>query len=96
MAKTFALVLYDQISFALKNRDFIAFIISYKLLKITPLSQNAINLVAQFVKIVIRIFKNLLDKYCLFVNNIDVKKFKSNYDNKKAISKIRLFVLEYI
>jgi len=60
------------------------------------LSQNATNLVVQFVKIVIYVFKNLFNKCCLFVNNIDVKKFKSNYNNKKIVSKIKLFVLKHI
>jgi len=87
---------YDQISFALKNCNLIVFITSLKLLRITRLSQNATNLVAQFVRIVIRILKNFFDKYCLFVNDINVKKFKSNYNNKKTILKIKLFILKHI
>ncbi len=58
--------------------------------------QDTTNLIAQFVKIVIRILKNLLNKYYLFVNNIDVKKSKLNYNNKKTILEIKLFVLKYI
>jgi len=60
------------------------------------LLQDTTNLIAQFVKIVIRILKNLLNKYYLFVNNIDVKKSKLNYNNKKTILEIKLFVLKYI
>jgi len=83
-------------SFASKNRNFIAFITSLELLRIIHLSQNTTNLVAQFVKIVIRILKYLLNKCCLFVNNINIKEFKSNYNNKKTILKIKLFVLKHI
>ncbi len=43
-----------------------------------------------------RILKNLLNKCYLFVNNIDIKEFKSNYDNKKIVLEIKLFVLKYI
>jgi len=87
---------YDQINFASKSRNFIVFITSLELLRMTRLSQDTINLVVQFVKIVIRILKNFFDKCCLFVNNINVKKFKSNYNNKKIVLKIRLFVLKHI
>ncbi len=80
----------------LKSCNLIVFIISFKLFRIICLLQNTTNSIAQFVKIVICILKNLLNKYYLFVNNIDIKKFKSNYNNKKTILKIRLFVLKYI
>jgi len=43
-----------------------------------------------------RILKNLFNKYCLFVNNIDIKEFKLNYNNKKIILEIKLFILKYI
>jgi len=87
---------YNQINLALKSRDLIVFITSLELLRITRLSQNATNLVAQFVRIVIRILKNLFDKCCSFVNDINVKEFRSNYNNKKTILEIKLFVLKYI
>jgi len=87
---------YNQINLALKSCNLIAFMISLKLRKITRLSQNATNLIAQFVKIVIRILKNLFNKYYLFVSDINIKKFRSNYNNKKTILKIKLFVLKYI
>ncbi len=81
---------------ALKSRDLIAFITSLGLLRITRLSQKVTNLIVQFVQIVMRILKDLLDKCVLFVDNIGVKNSKTNYNNKKAIFDIRLFVLEYI
>jgi len=87
---------YNQISFASKSCNFIIFITFFELFRITHLSQNAINLIAQFVKIIIRIFKNLFDKCCLFVHDINMKEFKSNYDNKKTILETKLFVLKYI
>ena len=87
---------YNQIDLALKSRDLTAFITSLDLFRITRLLQEATNSVVQFVQVVTRIFKDLLDKYVSFVDNIDVKSSKTNYNNKKAISDIRLFVLKHI
>ncbi len=69
---------YNPISLALENRNLTEFIISLDLLRITRLSQNIINSIAQFVQIVTRILKNLLDKCILFINNIDIKSSKTN------------------
>ena len=47
---------YDQITFAEKCRDLTTFMISLKFLKMIKFSQKIINSIAQFVKIIIKIF----------------------------------------
>jgi len=87
---------YNQIDLALKSRNLTAFITPLDLLRITRLSQKTTNSIVQFVQVITHILKDLLDKCISFVDNIDVKSSKTNYNNKKAILDIRLFVLNYI
>ena len=47
---------YDQITLVEKCRNLIIFMISFKFLKMTKLSQKIINSIVQFVKIIIKIF----------------------------------------
>ena len=47
---------YNQITFAEKCQNLTTFMTSFKLLKIIKLSQKIINLIVQFVKIIIEIF----------------------------------------
>ena len=47
---------YDQITFAEKCRNLITFMISFEFLKMIKLSQKIINLMTQFIKIIIKIF----------------------------------------
>ena len=47
---------YNQIMFAEKCQNLIIFMISFELLKMTKFSQKFINLIVQFVKIIIKIF----------------------------------------
>ena len=46
---------YDQVELAEECQDLTAFIISFDLMRITTLAQDATNLVAQFVRIVLKI-----------------------------------------
>ena len=46
---------YNQITFVEKCQNLTTFMISFKLLKIIKLSQKIINLIAQFVKMIIKI-----------------------------------------
>ena len=47
---------YDQITLVEKCRNLITFIISFEFLKMIKFSQKIINSIAQFVKIIIKIF----------------------------------------
>ena len=87
---------YNQIRLVSKSRNLIDFITSLNLFRITRFSQETTNSIVQFVRIIMRILKDLLNKCVSFVNNIDVKNSKTNYNNKKVISSVRLFVLEHI
>ena len=48
------------------------------------------------MQVVTRIFKNLFNKFISFINNINVKDLKTNYNNTKIILNIKLFILKYI
>ena len=47
---------YDQITLVEKCRNLIIFMISFEFLKMIKLSQKIINLIVQFVKMIIKIF----------------------------------------
>ena len=47
---------YDQITLAEKCRNLTTFMTSFKLLKMIKLSQKIINLIVQFVRMIIEIF----------------------------------------
>jgi len=69
---------------------------SLKLLQQTMLSQDVINFVAQFVKIIIKILENFLKICKSFLNDIEVKKSKTIYDNAKIASEVHQFMLKHI
>ena len=87
---------YDQITLIKIYRNLTAFMTSLKLLRQTTLSQDVINFVAQFVKVIIKILKNLFDICRSFLDDIEIKRSKTNYDNIKIVSDIRQFVLKHI
>ena len=88
---------YDQLSFDKRNRNFIAFMISFELLRMIILSQKAINSVEQFVRIANHILNAHISKKCqTFVNDVVVKKNRNDHENKKIVSEIRIFVLRHI
>ncbi len=69
---------------------------SLRLLRQTTLSQDVINFVAQFVRIIIKILKNLLEICKSFLDDIEVKKSKTIYDNAKIASEVHQFMLKHI
>ena len=81
-----------------KYRDLTTFMISFELLKMIKLSQKIINSIVQFVRIIIEIFwKYIVASRCWsFVNDINVDESRSNYDNKKILSEMRLYILKHI
>ncbi len=87
---------YDQITLTKIYQDFTAFMTSLKLLWQTTLSQDVINFVAQFIKIIIKILKNLLEICKSFLDNIEVKRSKIIYDNAKITSEVHQFMLKHI
>ena len=61
------------------------------------LLQGATNLVAQFVRIVTKILKDLILKdYLPFLDDIGVKGLLFAYNNKEALLGIKQFVIEHV
>ena len=87
---------YDQITLTKIYWDLTAFMICLRLLQQTTLSQDVINFVAQFIKVIIKILKNLLEICRSFLNDIEVKKLKTIYNNAKIISEVHQFMLKHI
>ena len=89
---------YDQITLAEKCRNLTIFMISFKFLKMIKLSQKVINSIAQFVKMIIKIFwKHIIAFRCwFFVDDINIDDSRSNYDNKETFFKMRLYILKHI
>ena len=88
---------YDQIELDEIFRDLTGFMTPIGLLKMTILFQKITNSVAQFVRVVIKILQDHIPKHCEpFLDDINIKKSKSIYDNQKTLPKIRRFILKYI
>ncbi len=87
---------YNQITLTKIYWDLTMFMTSLKLLQQMMLSQNVINFIAQFFRIIIKILKNFLEICRSFLNNIEVKKLKIIYDNAKIISEVHQFMLKHI
>lgn len=61
------------------------------------LTQSTKNLIAQFVKIIFKILAlHLLVQAMFFLDDIEVKKLKTMYNNKELLSKIRQYMVKYI
>ncbi len=87
---------YNQIMLTKIYQDLTAFMTSLRLLWQTMLSQDVINFMTQFVKVIIKILKNLLEICRSFFNDIEVKKSKTIYNNAKITSEVHQFMLKHI
>jgi hypothetical protein len=68
-----------------------------RLFRMTTLPQKTTNSVAQFMRIIIRILKDHFPYlYWLFINNINVKRPRTIYNNKETLPGIKRFILKYI
>lgn len=67
------------------------------LMRRTILAQGATNLVAQFVRIVLKILApHLHDRAKPFLDDVAVKRPKTTYNNKEVALSIRRYVFEHI
>lgn len=65
-------------------------------MQITTFPQDATNLVAQFVRIAVKILAPYLwDQTKLFLNDIGVKKLKTKYNNKELALGIKYYIFEH-
>ena len=88
---------YDQLSFDKRNRNGISFMISFELLRMIILIQRIINFVKQIIRIANHILNVQISKKCqTFVNDITIENDRNDYDNKKIVSKIRIFLFRHI
>jgi hypothetical protein len=80
---------YDQLLLIEKCRDMIVFMISLSLMRMTTILMRAINFVAQFVRVVNKIIVDHVSHHALlFVDDIEVKRFKMKYNNEFILSEI--------
>ena len=88
---------YNQLTLNVKSKDITAFITPLSLLKMTTLLQGAINLIAQFIRVIITILKDLfLAIAMLFIDNIKVKGLYTDYNKELKLFKICRFVFEHL
>lgn len=70
---------------------------SLKFMQMTTLAQDTTNLVAQFVRIVLKILAPYLRNQAkLFLDNMAVKGLKITYNNEKVAPGIRRYVFKHI
>ena len=67
------------------------------LFRMTWLLQNAINLIIQFIQMIIEIFKKhiVASRYWFFIDDINIKDSRSNYNEKEFLSEIWLFIMKH-
>ena len=89
---------YDQVILIEKFRDLTAFMTFLNLFQMIRLSQNVINSMTQFVRIIIELLKkHIITSHCWsFVDDINVKNSRSNYDEKEVFFKIQLFIIKHV
>jgi hypothetical protein len=88
---------YDQLSLIEKCRDMTIFMISLDLMKMTTIFMKTINFVIQFVRIINKIIVDHIFHHALsFVNDIELKKLKTMYNNEFILFKIRRYVMKHI
>lgn len=88
---------YNQIEPDKSLRDLTVFMTPLGLMQITILVQGAINLIAQFVRIVFKILVPYLHDWAkLFLDDIKMKEPKTTYNNEELASRIWQYVVEYI
>ena len=89
---------YDQMMLVEKCRNLTTFMTFFELLKMIKLFQKIINSIIQFVKMIIEIlWKDIVTSRCWsFVNDINVNESCLNYENKKILSEMQLYILKHI
>ena len=62
------------------------------------LSQSAINSMTQFVQIIIEILRKhiITSRYWPFIDDINIKNLRSNYNEKESLFEIRLFIMKHV
>jgi hypothetical protein len=88
---------YDQMTLNKKSRDMTMFMTFIELYRMTTLSQRVINFVAQFCRIVTKILEEHISRTTRqFVNDFEVKKAKTWYNDDIIICEIRRATIKHI
>ena len=88
---------YDQIELYSDSQDMMIFMTFFELLWQIILYIKMMNLSVQFSQKIIQMLNfNILHNAEVFIDNIEIKKSKTKYYNKKSLSKVCCFVLEYL
>lgn len=76
---------YDQIEPEKQNKNLTVFMTPIEFLKMISIFMKTTNSIAQFVRIVIKIFQNHIFHVILFfVDDVEMKKSKIDYNMKKS------------
>ena len=88
---------YNQIEFHLNFQNMIIFIIFLELLWQIILFMKAMNLSVQFSQEIIWMLNfNISHNIEVFIDNIEVKKSKTKYDNEKSFLEIHYFIFKHL
>ena len=88
---------YNQIILDKRDRDITVIYTPLKLLYQTILLQEALNSVAQFVRIISKILKSIsLNAVRVFLDNIRVKEPKTKYNRIKVSSSLYQYIFEHL
>ena len=88
---------YNQLTLDLKCQDITVFDTSLGLLRMTTLPQGAMNSVIQFVKVIMTILEDIFPYIAMpFLDNINVKRLYTKYNNKEILPGVRRFVFKHI
>lgn len=89
--------IYNQIKLDKKSRDLTTFMTSLGLMRMIILPQAVTYLVVQFVKILLKILAPYLhDQVKLFLDNIEVRKLKTKYNNEELAPEIKHYLFKHI
>ncbi len=67
------------------------------LMRMTNLPQGATNLVAQFVRITVKVLSDhLRDRAKLFLDDVGIKRSKTIYNNQELAPGLRRYLIEHI
>ena len=88
---------YNQILLNFCSHNFTAIQTLIRLLRKTQLLQGVMNLVAQFVQIMLQMLEIQTLHLCKqFLNNIEMKNSKTEYSIAEALSGVQRFILKHI
>lgn len=88
---------YNEVELNEESRDLIVLMTPFGLILIKILAKSTRNLIAKFIRIVLKILASYLrDPTKLFLNNMRIMGPKTTYINKKVAPGIRQYMIEHI